>query len=90
LHALRLRNNFIIVNNPDKTKPTIPMRRNSTSAMGALHPVLFFLVIYGISLFLAIFVCRTVYYSINDEGITNSTTIQSDIYSTQTHTTALK
>jgi flagellar biosynthesis protein FliP len=66
------------------------MRRNSTSAMGALHPVLFFLVIYGISLFLAIFVCRTVYYSINSDGVANSKSIQADIYSTQPHTTALK
>lgn len=69
------------------------MRRNSTSAMGALHPILFFLVIYGISLFLAIFVCRTVYYSINSDGVANSTNsknIQADIYSTQVHTTALK
>ena len=41
------------------------MRQNSTSSMGALHPVLFFMVVYGISLFLALFVCRTVYYSIN-------------------------
>lgn len=41
------------------------MRQNSTSAMGALHPVLFFMVVYGISLFLALFVCRTVYYSIH-------------------------
>lgn len=66
------------------------MRRNSTSAMGALHPVLFFLVIYGISLFLALFICRTVYYSINSDGIASSNTVQTDIYSTQAHTTALK
>ncbi|HWI92170.1 MAG TPA: hypothetical protein VNT20_12895 [Flavisolibacter sp.] len=66
------------------------MRRNSTSAMGALHPVLFFLVIYGISLFLAIFVCRTVYYSINGDGVASSNTVQTDMYSTQIHTTALK
>ena len=58
--------------------------------MGALHPVLFFLVIYGISLFLAIFVCRTVYYSINNDGIGNEKTMQADLYSTQAHTTALK
>ncbi|HEU4472284.1 MAG TPA: hypothetical protein VFR58_14425 [Flavisolibacter sp.] len=44
------------------------MRRNATSSMGALHPALFFLFIYGISLFLAIFVCRTVYYSMNDDS----------------------
>lgn len=66
------------------------MRRNSTSAMGALHPVLFFLVIYGISLFLAIFVCRTVYYSINGDGVANSKVLQTDLYSTQGHATALK
>ena len=33
--------------------------------MGALHPVLFFIFIYGISLFLALFVCRTVFYALN-------------------------
>ena len=66
------------------------MRRNSTSAMGALHPILFFLVIYGISLFLALFVCRTVYYSINDNELAGSKSLQADIYSTQTHITALK
>jgi hypothetical protein len=63
------------------------MRRNST--LGALHPILFFVVIYGISLFLAIFVCRTVYYSINGDGI-SSKSLQADIYSTKTNTTALK
>ena len=52
------------------------MRRNSTSSMGALHPVFFFLLIYGISLFLAIFVCRTVYYSINDDVTQSSQTVE--------------
>jgi hypothetical protein len=52
------------------------MRRNSTSSLGALHPVLFFLAIYGISLFLAIFVCRTVYYSINDDVAHSSSTVE--------------
>ena len=66
------------------------MRRSSISPISALHPILFFLVIYGISLFLALFVCRTVYYSINEDGLANSKTIQTDIYSTQSHTTALK
>ena len=66
------------------------MRRNSTSAMGALHPVLFFLVIYGISLFLAIFVCRTVYYSINGDSVDGSGTVHTEMYSTSVQTTALK
>jgi hypothetical protein len=66
------------------------MRRNSTSAMGALHPILFFLVIYGISLFLAIFVCRTVYYSINDNSVANSKSLQANVYSATVNATALK
>jgi hypothetical protein len=64
------------------------MRRNSTSAMGALHPIMFFLVIYGISLFLAIFVCRTVYFSVHDETA-GSNNIKA-AYSAQINTTALK
>ncbi len=44
------------------------MRRNSTKSLGAFHPVLFFLFVYGLSLFLALFVCRTVYYSMNEES----------------------
>jgi hypothetical protein len=52
------------------------MRRNSTSGMGALHPVLFFMLVYGISLFLAIFICRTVYYSINDQEAVSAAAAQ--------------
>lgn len=40
------------------------MRRNSTSAVGALHPVLFMLLVYIISVVLAFFVCRMIYASI--------------------------
>jgi hypothetical protein len=58
--------------------------------MGALHPVLFFLVIYGISLFLAIFICRTVYFSINGDEMARTKTIQSEMYSTEPSVTALK
>ena len=41
------------------------MRRNSTSTMGALHPIMFFILVYGISVCMALFVCRVVYISIN-------------------------
>ena len=44
------------------------MRRNSTSSLGALHPILFFVIVYAISLFLAFFVCSTVYYTLNDDA----------------------
>ena len=47
------------------------MTRNSASSgIGALHPILFFFLVYGISLFLAFVVCRTVYFNINGEGST--------------------
>ena len=47
------------------------MRRNSTSAIGALHPVLFMLLVYVISIVLAFLVCRIVYFSIHpDEAMT--------------------
>jgi len=43
------------------------MRHNSTSGLGALHPILFFIFVYGISLVLALFVCRSIYHSINGD-----------------------
>jgi hypothetical protein len=50
------------------------MSRKTNSSVGAFHPVLFFVVIYGISLFLAFFVCSSVYYSINEtEELSNQT-----------------
>jgi len=45
------------------------MRQNSTSSMGALHPILFFIFVYGISLFLAFFVCRSIYNAINSGDV---------------------
>lgn len=46
------------------------MSRNSTSSLGAFHPVIFFVIVYAISLFLAFFVCSTVYYAFNEEPAT--------------------
>ena len=40
------------------------MKRNSTSSLGALHPVFFMLMIYVFSVMLAIFVCTTIYNSL--------------------------
>ncbi len=58
------------------------MTRNPSSAgLGALHPILFFLLIYGISLFLAFVVCRTVYFNINGSD-TNTATEQMQVEST--------
>lgn len=66
------------------------MRRNSTSSMGAFHPIVFFLVVYGMSLFLAIFVCRTVYYSINDETRVSAKILKAGVSNSSISVTALK
>jgi hypothetical protein len=73
---------FILDNYPvkDQKTITIPMRRNSTSSIGALHPVLFFMLVYGISLVMSIFVCRTVYYSLNNDMASNpKSSIKADL-----------
>lgn len=44
------------------------MSRKSTSSVGALHPVLFMLLVYIISVVLAFFVCRIIYFSLNNEA----------------------
>ncbi len=64
------------------------MSRNVTSPVGALHPILFFLVVYSISLFLAFFVCRTVYYTIHGNPASElSQQVQKDLrYSPSTLT----
>jgi hypothetical protein len=66
LHEPSLVNNFISVNIPlQKTLNQKPMTRNSTSTIGAIHPILFFVLVYAISLFMAFFVCRVIYYAVN-------------------------
>lgn len=44
------------------------MTTRSRAAVGALHPLLFFVLVYGISLLMALFVCRSVYYGINADA----------------------
>lgn len=44
--------------------------------MGAMHPVIFFLLVYGIALFLALFVCRTVYYTLNGDTAATSGSLE--------------
>jgi hypothetical protein len=52
------------------------MRRNSTSSIGALHPVLFMLLVYIISVVLAFFVCRMIYFSIHSEASSSNVSIE--------------
>jgi hypothetical protein len=41
------------------------MKRNSTPSFGAFHPIFFILMVYFISVALAIFVCTTIYNSMH-------------------------
>lgn len=42
------------------------MKRNLSSSLGALHPIIFLIAIYIISVVLAFFVCTTIYNSLHD------------------------
>ena len=64
------------------------MSRRKTSSVGAFHPILFFVVIYGISLFLAFFVCSSVYYSINDKDEVSNQTASHQQYELDNTTAA--
>ena len=41
------------------------MRRKTSTAMGALHPILFFAGVYVVVLLFSIFICSTIFYSCN-------------------------
>lgn len=41
------------------------MRFNRSTAVGALHPILFFAGVYVVVLLFSIFICSTIFYSCN-------------------------
>jgi hypothetical protein len=41
------------------------MRFRTSTAMGALHPILFFAGVYVVVLLFSIFICSTIFYSCN-------------------------
>ncbi|MBC7947255.1 MAG: hypothetical protein H7Y42_05200 [Chitinophagaceae bacterium] len=44
------------------------MRAKSVNSMGALHPILFFAVMYVVVLFFSIFICSSLFYSCKSNG----------------------
>jgi len=44
------------------------MKNRSLNSVGALHPVLFFAVMYVVVLFLSIFICSSLFYSCNSSA----------------------
>lgn len=53
------------------------------SSVGALHPILFFAVMYVVVLFLSIFICSSLFYSLNGSS-NNSISLDKKIEHTQT------
>lgn len=41
------------------------MKSNSMTAMGALHPILFFAGVYIVALVFSVFICSSLFYSCN-------------------------
>ncbi|HEU4573754.1 MAG TPA: hypothetical protein VFS36_02030 [Chitinophagaceae bacterium] len=41
------------------------MKAKTITPMGALHPVLFFACVYVVALLLSIFICSSIFYSLN-------------------------
>ena len=41
--------------------------KSRTNSLGALHPILFFAVMYVVVLFLSIFICSSLFYSLNSD-----------------------
>jgi hypothetical protein len=39
------------------------MKTKTFTTMGALHPILFFVVVYVVALFFSIFICSSLFYS---------------------------
>ena len=45
------------------------MRTKRSATVGALHPILFFAVMYVVVLFFSIFICSSIFYSLNDDPV---------------------
>ena len=53
------------------------MKANRFTSVGALHPILFFAVMYVVVLFLSIFICSSLFYSLqsnNEDKMATKTT----------------
>lgn len=45
------------------------MKTKSVSTMGALHPILFFAFVYMVALVFSIFICSSIFYSLNGKSV---------------------
>jgi hypothetical protein len=87
LHGTNLANNFILVNTTftvvlntgrhatplfEKLKP-VRMKNKTLSPLGSMHPILFFVFVYGVALLFSIFICSSLFYSCNAKPATGLT-----------------
>lgn len=42
------------------------MKNRAFPAMGAFHPLFFFITVYVVALFLSIYICSSIFYSLQD------------------------
>ena len=54
------------------------MKAKRLTSVGALHPILFFAVMYVVVLFLSIFICSSLFYSLNGDVTEDIVTKQSE------------
>lgn len=69
------------------------MKATKVTSVGALHPILFFAVMYVVVLFLSIFICSSLFYSLNttseDIVTTNSQPAKQAAFPVQVSTAAV-
>jgi hypothetical protein len=69
------------------------MKAKRINSVGALHPILFFAVMYVVVLFLSIFICSSLFYSLNsstEDAVTNTTeTAKQSAFPVQVSTAAV-
>ena len=48
------------------------MKTKALTPLGSLHPILFFVFVYVVTLVIAIFICSSLFYSCNSESVKSS------------------
>jgi hypothetical protein len=50
--------------------------KSRPNSLGALHPILFFAVMYVVVLFMSIFICSSLFYSLNSDTVSEGKRIE--------------
>lgn len=55
------------------------MKSRSSSSVGALHPILFVALMYVVVLFLSIFICSSIFYTLNNDTASTETVSKNQV-----------